>query len=149
MQEDCPRSPRLPSNKRLRTARAAWVQEDFRAINRELALYSEKLGRTPQVVVLTKTDLPHVASRTAETMAGLRAAMRHGRLICVSSQSGERLRELLVRTRQTLDKMDRAADAAAEQPQPAAHEGAAAHADPHGDPQADERGVELSGGLAE
>jgi len=82
--------------------------EDYLAINNELALYSEKLGRTPQVVVLTKIDLPHVANRVNTTLAALRAAMQHQRLICISSKSGERLRELLVRTRQVLNKMDRA-----------------------------------------
>ena len=51
--------------------------DDYLAINNELALYSQKLGRTPQVVVLTKTDLPHVAGNVNATLAALRAAMPH------------------------------------------------------------------------
>ena len=51
--------------------------DDYLAINNELALYSEKLGRTPQVVVLTKTDLPNVAGHVNATLAALRAAMPH------------------------------------------------------------------------
>jgi len=82
--------------------------EDYLAINRELTLYSEQLGRTPQVVALTKVDLPHVAARTDSTLEALRRVMPNGRLISISSANGTNLLELLSRTRQTLDSMDHA-----------------------------------------
>lgn len=80
--------------------------EDLASINNELRLYSAALGRTTQVVVLTKADLPHVAARADETLAALRAATPHKRLLCISARSGDNLRELVRRTRLLLDKLD-------------------------------------------
>jgi len=37
--------------------------EDYQTVNQELALYNERLGKLPQVVVLNKMDLPEVAAR--------------------------------------------------------------------------------------
>eukprot|EP00908_Phaeocystis_cordata_P022128 Transcript_4549.p1 GENE.Transcript_4549~~Transcript_4549.p1 ORF type:complete len:412 (-),score=126.04 Transcript_4549:19-1254(-) len=79
---------------------------DFVAINRELRLYSPKLGRTPQVVVLTKADLPHVAAKAEETLAALRAVVPHKRILCISAQDGANLKMLVQRTRALLDQMD-------------------------------------------
>jgi GTP-binding protein len=45
---------------------------DFNQINVELALYDEKLGKKPQIVVLNKIDLPDVQ----EKWAGIEAALR-------------------------------------------------------------------------
>lgn len=45
---------------------------DYNQINVELALYDENLGKKPQIVVLNKTDLPHVQARWAQIEAGLR-----------------------------------------------------------------------------
>lgn len=50
-------------------------------------------------------DLPHVAARAPATLAALRAVMPHGRLMGISSANGTNLRNLLGRTRQTLDSM--------------------------------------------
>ena len=79
---------------------------DFVAINRELRLYSPKLGRTPQVVVLTKADLPHVAAKAEETLAALRAVVPHKRILCITAQDGATLKMLVQRTRALLDQMD-------------------------------------------
>src|SRR5690606_2240961 len=48
---------------------------DFNQINQELALYDEKLGERPQIVVLNKIDLPDVQARWKQVEAELK---RHG-----------------------------------------------------------------------
>ena len=72
--------------------------EDLASINNELRLYSTALGRTTQVVVLTKTDLPHVAARADETLAALQAAEKrksdtHGKTPAKRRRKGPGLRE--------------------------------------------------------
>ena len=76
------------------------------AIDNELASYSQTLSRTPQVVVLTKTDLPHVAARAPESLAALKKAAKHGRVISASSHESKNIKKLLQRTRKLLDQMD-------------------------------------------
>ncbi len=46
---------------------------DFNQINQELALYDEKLGARPQIVVLNKMDMPEVAARWTQIEANLKA----------------------------------------------------------------------------
>ncbi len=46
---------------------------DFNQINQELALYDEKLGARPQIVVLNKMDMPEVAARWSTIEANLKA----------------------------------------------------------------------------
>ncbi|MFN8561096.1 MAG: GTPase ObgE [Anaerolineae bacterium] len=46
---------------------------DFNQINQELALYDEKLGQRPQIVVLNKLDIPEVRARSEQIIADLRA----------------------------------------------------------------------------
>ncbi len=46
---------------------------DFNQINQELALYDEKLGERPQIVVLNKIDLPEVRERWQQVEANLKA----------------------------------------------------------------------------
>jgi GTP-binding protein len=75
-------------------------------LDKELALYSPKLAATPQVVILTKTDLPHVAASASEKLAALKAASRHSRVLSVSSHEGRNLQTLLKRTRGLLDQLD-------------------------------------------
>ena len=89
---------------------------DLRVINKELAAYSPKLAAAPQCVVLTKTDLPHVAEDLDARLASLRAAARHGRVLAISAASSAgggaaqeeraRLRKLLSKTRSALDQME-------------------------------------------
>jgi GTPase len=57
---------------------------DFAAINKELQLFSPLLASKPQVVVLNKIDIPSVAEKKEEIMAGLLKLMPHTRLLwCV------------------------------------------------------------------
>ena len=77
----------------------------WRAINAELAQYSERLSRTPQVVVLTKSDLPHVADAVDTKLAALKAAATHSRVLSISSHGRENLRTLLQRSRALLDQL--------------------------------------------
>jgi GTP-binding protein len=46
---------------------------DYSQINTELALYDEKIAKKPQVVVVNKLDLPHVAERWETIRAELQA----------------------------------------------------------------------------
>ncbi|MCC6804831.1 MAG: GTPase ObgE [Anaerolineae bacterium] len=46
---------------------------DYNQINQELALYDEKLGQRPQIVVLNKIDIPEVRERSAQIIADLKA----------------------------------------------------------------------------
>ncbi len=46
---------------------------DFNQINQELALYDEKLGERPQIVVLNKIDIPEVRARWPQIEADLKA----------------------------------------------------------------------------
>ena len=87
--------------------------DDLASINNELQLYSPKLARTTQVVVLTKADLPHVAARAEATLAALRQVVAHRRIICISAESGVNLPVLVQRTRALLDALDTKVGAAA------------------------------------
>ena len=60
----------------------------------------------PQVVLLTKIDLPHVAASAAQTVRDLKAAAGHGRVLAISSHGRDNLRELLARTSKLLEQMD-------------------------------------------
>mmetsp|Transcript_24215 Transcript_24215/g.52227 ORF Transcript_24215/g.52227 Transcript_24215/m.52227 type:complete len:397 (-) Transcript_24215:26-1216(-) len=80
--------------------------KDVLSINRELTLFSPELARKPQVVVLTKADLPHVEKRVCSTLEGLRAAVRHQRVLSISSRSGLNLQELQRRTQLLLRQID-------------------------------------------
>jgi GTP-binding protein len=68
-------------------------EDDYDAINAELASYDPELAAKPQIVVATKLDLPEARER----FAGLRAAMepRGVRLHRLSAVTGEGLAELL------------------------------------------------------
>jgi GTP-binding protein len=46
---------------------------DFNQINAELALYDERLGQKPQIVVVSKLDLPDVQARWGEIEAALKS----------------------------------------------------------------------------
>jgi GTP-binding protein len=68
--------------------------DDFDAINAELATFDPKLAARPQIVAMTKADLPDV--REAWTKAKRRFARRKIDLKLVSAASGEGVRELLL-----------------------------------------------------
>jgi GTPase len=78
---------------------------DYNAINRELLLYSPALAAKPQVVVLTKADLPGVAARQQLVLQQLRGAMSHARLLTVSATQQTGLVDLVTKTAAFLDKI--------------------------------------------
>jgi GTP-binding protein len=65
---------------------------DFRAINRELALYSARLAAKPQIVVVNKIDLPEARARLPEIERTLAEA---GPIYAISGVTHEGVTELL------------------------------------------------------
>jgi GTP-binding protein len=61
---------------------------DYNQINVELALYDERLGKKPQIVVLNKADVPEVQERWPEIEANLRARGVEPLLISAATQRG-------------------------------------------------------------
>lgn len=66
---------------------------DFEAVNRELALFSEELGGKPQIVVLSKLDLPTVREHLDEGKAWFE--QRGVAVYPISSATGEGVEALL------------------------------------------------------
>lgn len=74
---------------------------DFAAINRELALYSERLADKPQIVVLNKADLPD-----AQVMLDLlHETLGTDEIVMISAVTGEGVSELLRQVIATLDAL--------------------------------------------
>ena len=70
--------------------------EDFEVINRELALYSETLGKRPQIVVANKVDAVEDPDRLERFVDTVKS--RGFEVFTVSAATGEGLRELVRRT---------------------------------------------------
>lgn len=87
---------------------------DYLAINRELQLFSPTLAAKPQVVVLNKIDLSHVAARQEELLAALKSNMSHARLLAISAAGHVGTSDLVERTHRFLQKIK--ADEAAAMP---------------------------------
>jgi GTP-binding protein len=68
-------------------------EHDFDAINRELAAYNETLATRPQIVALTKMDLPETRARHPELKE--RFAARGIELHALSAATGEGVKEVL------------------------------------------------------
>jgi len=87
---------------------------DFDTINRELAAYSDELAERPQIVALTKMDLPTASENFEEV--GARLAERGHEVFAISSATGQGCRELMTRVGRAVEehRRDRAALAAAE-----------------------------------
>lgn len=79
--------------------------QDFDAINRELQLFSPTLAAKPQVVVLNKIDIPHVAEKQTELMAAIRERMAHARLLAISAAGRIGTDDLVERTFKFLQKV--------------------------------------------
>jgi GTP-binding protein len=80
---------------------------DFKAINRELLLFSPTLASKPQVVVVNKVDLPRVADNLEELLVLLRKEMTHKRLLSMSAAARIGIDEVIERSynfRQKLQK---------------------------------------------
>lgn len=67
---------------------------DYQAINRELAMYDEALGRKPQILVVNKIDLPEARARVQEIQAALDEQV--GQIYSISAASGEGVNDLLI-----------------------------------------------------
>jgi len=68
---------------------------DFDAINRELGLYSLTLARKPQVVALSKMDLPEARERLAAFQKAFARRKRRPEILAISAVTGEGLDALL------------------------------------------------------
>ncbi len=68
---------------------------DHAALNRELALYSPELGTKPQVVAVTKLDLPEARQKVAAFRRTLARRARKPEVLGISSVTGEGLDALL------------------------------------------------------
>ncbi len=68
--------------------------ESYRAIRRELAAYDAGLARRPEIVVLTKMDLPEARERAGETEKAIKKISRH-KVVSISAPARKGLAELL------------------------------------------------------
>ena len=68
---------------------------DFAALNRELGLYSPELARKPQVVAVTKLDLPEAREQLAAFRRTFARRKRKPEILGISSATGEGLDALL------------------------------------------------------
>ncbi|MBL8095492.1 MAG: GTPase ObgE [Anaerolineales bacterium] len=73
---------------------------DYGQINAELTLFDEDLSKKPQVVAVTKLDLPDVQARWPEIEADLKA--RGVKVVAISAATGQGVRELLFAASQRL-----------------------------------------------
>jgi GTP-binding protein len=86
---------------------------DYNQINVELALYDEKLGRRPQIVVLNKIDLPEVQKRWETIRTTLKARGVEVMAISAATQQGVgKLVQKLFQTVAELHEPEREASAA-------------------------------------
>ncbi|MDL1899392.1 GTPase ObgE [Anaerolineae bacterium CFX9] len=86
---------------------------DYNQINVELALYDEKLGRRPQIVVLNKIDLPEVQERWETIRTTLKARGVEVMAISAATQQGVgKLVQKLFQTVAELHEPEREASAA-------------------------------------
>ncbi len=68
---------------------------DYEAVNRELGLYSPELAKKPQVVALTKMDVPGARERFAEFKKAFARRKKKPPILAISSVTGEGLDALL------------------------------------------------------
>ncbi len=77
--------------------------EDFETINEELVSFDERLATRPQVVVITKMDLPDAQEQAAELRAALEA--RGHEVMEISAVTQENVRTLKYRIAQLLTEL--------------------------------------------
>ncbi len=88
---------------------------DFNQINQELALYDEKLGQRPQIVVLNKMDIPEVRERWAQIEADLKAlGVEHP--LAISAATRENVTPLVQRIFAEIDALPEAPPVTEEMP---------------------------------
>lgn len=76
---------------------------DFHQINTELALFDDKLGQKPQVVVFNKMDLPHAQERWPEIQEALKKLGYEPMAISAATHQGTR--DVLALAIQKLDEL--------------------------------------------
>ncbi|MBN2470014.1 MAG: GTPase ObgE [Anaerolineae bacterium] len=76
---------------------------DFNQINAELALFDDKLGERPQIVVFNKMDLPDVQARWPEVKAALKA--RGFDALAISGVTHKNVDQLITHVFSTLDEL--------------------------------------------
>jgi GTP-binding protein len=65
--------------------------EDYASLNEELKLYSQALAKTPQVIVLNKTDMPSAA----DNLKKFKARLKKKKVFPISALTGDGIKELL------------------------------------------------------
>ena len=70
-------------------------RSDHDAINRELALYSPKLAKKPQIVAVTKMDVPEAADRLKELRRSFARRKRKPTILAISAVTGDGMDALL------------------------------------------------------
>jgi GTP-binding protein len=85
----------------------AEAMKDFDTINRELAAYSDELAARPQIVALTKIDLPSAADNVKEL--GKRMKKRGHEVFAISSATGQGCKELITRVGHAVEEHRRQA----------------------------------------
>ena len=62
---------------------------DMQAVNHELFLFNPKLMQKPQVIVLNKVDVTHVAERKDQIIRELKRSCGHTRVMAISAERGD------------------------------------------------------------
>lgn len=75
---------------------------DYETVNREMALYNPKLAEKPQIVVLTKMDLPGTG-RAAERF---QAAVKEREVMLISAVTQKGVNALTLKMAELLDRLD-------------------------------------------
>lgn len=88
---------------------------DFNQINQELALYDDKLGVRPQIVVLNKIDMPEVAERWKQIKADLKA-LGVEEPLAISAATTENVQRLVQRMFTEIDSLPEPEPLAEEMP---------------------------------
>ncbi len=88
---------------------------DFNQINQELALYDEKLGGRPQIVVLNKLDIPEVRARWPQIQRDLKA-LGVEEPLAISAAAQENTTRLIQRLFAAIDALPVVEPAAEEMP---------------------------------
>ena len=79
--------------------------QDFKVINKELLKYSKNLYQRPQIVALTKIDLPNAQNNMKEFLRKIKRLKRKYEVVCISSISGEGLDLLLTKIVEKLKEL--------------------------------------------
>ena len=88
---------------------------DFNQINQELALFDEKLGERPQIVVLNKLDIPEVRARWPQIEADLKKlGVEHP--MAISAVAQENVKSLVQRLFAEIDALPEAVPISEEMP---------------------------------